>query len=156
MLERTINGEPRAEKRRGFEPGKSIRNFHDVRSGGFYELGISPIDADAGDFLTGAQIFVSRAAEFTFAAAPVDPRNPNMIADLKIAHGIAHLNDATRHFMAEYEGLLDDWRQLGPVAICHVNIGVADAACLDLNQYFLDGRNWAINILNRERVSELV
>ncbi|MGA7424981.1 MAG: hypothetical protein WBW77_20020, partial [Candidatus Sulfotelmatobacter sp.] len=72
----------------------------------------------------------------TLSAGPMDPRHANAVADIDILYTRADLNNGADHFMSKDERLLDNPSQLRPIAIRHVQIGVAYSANFNLNQNF--------------------
>jgi hypothetical protein len=66
----------------------------------------------------------------------MDPGHADAVADIYTPHSRASFNNGTDHFVPEDERPFDDPSQLGPVAIRHVQIGVAHAANLDLDKNF--------------------
>src|SRR5579864_3280742 len=80
-FERAIDCNPGAKERRRFRRGNGIRNLQRVGGGRLYEFRIAAIHGNSGDLLPRAQVFVSFAAEFTRAAAPVNPRHSYTVTD---------------------------------------------------------------------------
>ena len=137
VLQGAIHRDTGAEQRRGIGRGKLLRNFQRVAGRSFDEFGEASIHGDAGDLLLDAEIFVAVAAEFTFAATPVQPGDADAIADLEIVNGGSFFHDAACDFVAEDERFFDDARELGPIGIGQVQIGVADATGFDGDQDFV-------------------
>jgi hypothetical protein len=69
----------------------------------------------------------------------VQPRNADAIADLQIFNGGAFFHDAAGDFVSEDERFFDDARELRPVGVGQVQIGVAYAAGFDFDQHFVRG-----------------
>ena len=115
----------------------SIGNFQRVAGGGLNEFRVSAIHGYASDLLLDAEILVAFAAEFTFAAGPVHPRNAHAVADFQIFDRRAFFHDAACDFVSEDQRSFDDANELWPIAIGHVQIRMADATRFDLDQHFV-------------------
>src|SRR5438270_586274 len=119
-------------------------------------FGIAAIHGASSDLLLDAKVFMAFAAELTFAAGPMDPRHANAVARLEIAHSVADFRDAAGNFMARNQRYLGDPAELLPVAFDDVQIGMADAAGFDFDQYIVLARRWALNLFYRQRLLEFV
>ena len=104
---------------------KIIWNSGHVGRGCFHKFGVASIHGHTGDLLTNAQVLVAFAAKLTLSAGPIDPRHATAVADIDICTARADLNNGADHFMSKDEWLLDNPSQLRPIAIRHVQIGVA-------------------------------
>src|SRR5580700_6545286 len=85
----------------------------------------------------------------------MDPRHADAVADLHTLHIGADLDNVSHHFMPEDERFLDDPSQLRPIAIRHVQIGVAHSANFNLDQNFAFCGLGKRNILNCKRSLEV-
>jgi uncharacterized protein (DUF779 family) len=81
-----------------------------------------------------AQILVAFAAKLALPACPVHPRHPDAVSRLYALDGRAALHYPAHDFMPQDQRLLYDARQLLPVAVGHVQIGMAHTANLYLDQ----------------------
>src|SRR5690242_3945702 len=101
IAQSAIDGDARAEKRRGFNGGEFIGNAR--RVAGLREdiLRVAPIHADAGNHPRAANIFAAGAAGDAFAAAPIDPGHTDALAEQFAIDAGAEFHDATDHFVAE-------------------------------------------------------
>jgi hypothetical protein len=84
--------------------------------------------------LPGAEVLISFQAEFTLAARPVHPRNSGSISNLQIADVSALFDHAPRNFVAEDERSLYDCRQLAPISVRYMQVGMAHAAGFHFDQ----------------------
>src|ERR1700735_2950293 len=156
MLDCAIYRDSSAEKRRRLNEREILRNLRCMARRRFHKFREAPVHGDARDLLLHAQVFIAFAAEFTFAARPVEPRDPNSITDLEVAYGSPLFNDGPGDFVAEYHRLFHDACQLGPVAVGHMQIGMAYSAGLDLDQHIALVKLRPIDIFNRQRLFEIV
>src|ERR1700728_239539 len=141
---------PSAQQRSGLLGSKIIGNPGDVGSGCFDKFGISTVHRHPGNLLLSAEVLVAFAAKLTVSTRPMDPGHADAVTDIYTPHGRASLNNGTDHFVPEDERPFDDPSQLRPVAIRHVQIGVAHAANLDLDKNFAPGGFGNRDILNRK------
>src|SRR5271156_3161909 len=102
FLDGAVDGNTGAKKRRCFAGGEDVGNFGRVTCGGFDVFRITSINADSGDLLFRAEVFIPRETHFTFTAAPKNPRHTHAIADLVIAHRCAFFDDFASDFESEY------------------------------------------------------
>ncbi|HYY69175.1 MAG TPA: hypothetical protein VE734_05540 [Terriglobales bacterium] len=86
----------------------------------------------------------------------MDPRHTDSVADLQLTRRASLLDHAAHHFVTRNERPLHDAGQLFPIAAAHVQIGMAHAAGLDLNQDFFAGGLRPGDLLNDEGPFELV
>ena len=117
---------------------------------------VPAIDSDASDLLFWAEVLIPLQAEFTLAAGPVDPRNAYPVTNSQLVDGCAFLDDATDNLVAENQRLLHDPRELLPIAIGDMQIGVAHPAGFHGNEYFPGFRLWLVDFLNNEGLFEFV
>src|SRR5580700_3160066 len=106
----------------------------------FDEFRITAVDRHSRNLLPLAEIFVPFPARVALTARPVNPRHSHSIADFQFANRGALFHDSPRNFMSENQRSLDDFRELRPVAIGNMQIGMANAASLDLYEDFILGR----------------
>src|SRR5271155_3036203 len=139
VLQGAIHRDAGAEKRRGVAGGKLRGNFQRVAGRSFDEFREAAVHGDAGDLLFDAEIFIAFAAEFAFAAAPVEPGDADAVADLQIFDGCAFSHDAAGNFGTEDQRFFDDAHQLRPIGIGQMQIGMAHAAGFDFDQDFVRG-----------------
>jgi hypothetical protein len=97
---------------------------------------IPAIEGVAGEARAVAEVFAVAAAILAFAAAPPEPGNAYAVAGLESLGAFAYCIDHTNDLVAWHE------RELGmrQFAIYHVQIGTADRAGADVNQYFTGSR----------------
>src|SRR5580704_4479442 len=153
-LQGAINCESGTKKRGRFERRKTIWNLQRVSCRRLHKFRIATIHGDTCDLLPAAQVFVSFPAKFALIAAPVNPGHAYAIADLQIVHCWAFLNHATGNFVAENQRSLHDSRQLCPISISYVQVGMAGTAGFHLDQNFI--RLWMrpFDFLDREPLFE--
>lgn len=116
------NSDAGAEERRRVRTGKRVRNFHGVARGSFDELGVAAVNGYARDFLLDAEILIALAAEFTFAARPVQPGNADTIAKIERIDGRTFFDDTTGYFVAEDQRPFGDGHELGPITIGEMQV----------------------------------
>src|SRR5580692_8543008 len=153
-LQCAIDCESSTKKRGGFERRKTIWNLQRVSCRRLHKVRVATIHGDTCDLLPAAQVFVSFPAKFALIAAPVNPGHAYAIADLQIVHCWAFLNHATGNFVAENQRSLHDSRQLCPISISYVQVGMAGTAGFHLDQNFI--RLWMrpFDFLDREPLFE--
>jgi hypothetical protein len=106
--------------------------------------------------LLGAEVLIPFSAELAFAAAPVNPRNSYVVADLKVIDCRTFLDNPTGNFVAKNQRSLYDTCELCPISIRYMQIGMAHPASFHFDQNFVGCRLWWVNFLNRERLVEFV
>src|SRR6516225_2006180 len=126
-----------------------------MRGRRLYEFCISAIDSYAGNFLTWTKILAAGLAEFTLPAAPVNPRHTDPILQLKVLYPTADLDHSASDFVPENQRPFNDSGELRPIAVSHMHVRMAGAARIHLNQNFVAVGSWAIDVLERQRFSEL-
>src|SRR6202795_4128223 len=136
-LQGAINCESSTKKRGGFERRKTIWNFQRVSCRRLHKFGIDTVNRETCDLLSAAQVFVSFAAKFALPAAQVNPGHADAIAHLQIVHCRACLHYVTGNFVAENQRSLHDSRQLCPISISHVQVGMAGTTGFHLDQNFI-------------------
>src|SRR5215813_2475323 len=119
-----------------------------------HKFGISAIDGHPGNFLTWTKVLAAGLAEFTLPATPMNPRHTDEISHLEISHSTAHLDDSACDFVPENQRPFNNGGELPPIAVCHVHVRMAGAACIHLNQNFVAGGSRALHVLERQRLSE--
>ena len=72
----------------------------------------------------------------------MSPGDADAIADIKVLHRIAFFDNGADHFVTGDKRQLDFSKVFRPVALGDVQIRMAHAASLDLNQYFIRAGNW--------------
>src|SRR6202050_1824508 len=155
-LQGAINCESSTKQRGGFERRKTIWNFQRVSCRRLHKFGVATVNGDTCDLLPAAQVFVSFAAKFALTAAPVNPGHADAIADLQIVHCRACLYYVTGNFVAENQRSLHDSRELCPISISHVQVGMAGTAGFHLDQNFMCFVMRALHFLDRERLLQTV
>lgn len=125
--------------------------------GGLHEFRVSTIHCDACDLLTGAKVFVSLAAELAVATTPVKPWDADpVVYMMDVTNPRAHFGHAPNDLVTENQRLLDDFRQLRPIAIGHMQIGMAYAAGLNPDQEFVRFQLGPIDIFDRKWLLEIM
>jgi hypothetical protein len=154
-LQGAINCESSTKKRGGFERRKTIWNVQRVSRRRLHKFGVTTVNSDTCDLLPAAQVFVSFAAKFALTAAPVNPGHADAIADLQIVHCRAFLHYVTGNFVAENQRSLHDSRQLCPISISHVQVGMAGTTGFHLDQNFICFGMRPFDFLDREPLFEV-
>jgi hypothetical protein len=103
-----------------------------------------------------AEIFMALLAEGALAAGPVNPGDASPVADLQITNRGAFLNDPTGNLVTEDQRSLCDRGELRPIPIGKVQVRVADAARLDLDQNLVRAELGPRNFFEHERLFEFV
>jgi len=106
----------------------------DVRGLGDAVLLEGPVDGVAGEQGVGAQRLVRLLAELAGQARAVEPLDAGVVADLDVLDELALGDDDARALVAA------DKRHLGgqrPVALHGVQVGVADARVLDVDEHLI-------------------
>src|ERR1700674_5136717 len=155
-LQGAINCESSTKKRGGLERRKTAWNFQRVSCRRLHKFGVATVNGDTCDLLPAAQVFVSFAAKFALPAAPVNPGHADAIADLQIVHCRAFFHYVTGNFVAENQRFLHDSRQLCPISIRHVQVGMAGTTGFHLDQNFICFGMRAFHFLDLERLLEIV
>jgi hypothetical protein len=86
----------------------------------------------------------------------MNPGHADAIADLQIVHCRAFLHYVTGNFVAENQRSLHDSRQLCPISISQVQVGMAGTTGFHLDQNFTGFGMRAFHFLDRERLLEIV
>src|SRR4029077_5126671 len=133
-FEGTEDGHSRAKQRRGLDGRKTVGDLQRVAWGRLHEFCIPPIHRNPGYLLLGTEVLIAFQAEFTLAARPVHPRNSSSISNLQFARVSALFDHAPGNFVAEYERSLYDWRQLTPISVGYMQVGMAHAAGFHFDQ----------------------
>jgi len=120
-----------------------------------HKLGEAAIHSYSSNLLSGAEILVSFPAEFALATGPVDPRQADTVADLEPLNSTAFLNHTASDFMPEDERHFRNRCELWPVSIRDMQIGMANAAGIHLNEEVACIGLRSGNILKRKRFLEL-
>src|SRR6202046_2324657 len=155
MLDCAIDRDSSAEKRRRLNERKIVRNLRCMAGGRLHKFREAPVNRDSRNLLLHAQVFVSFAAEFTFTARPVEPRNANSIADLEVAYRRALLANGSGDVVPENPRLFPDACQLGPVPVGYVQIGMAHSAGFHLNEHVAVMEFRPMDIFYRQRLFEI-
>src|SRR5579863_7683148 len=155
-LQGAINCESGTKKRGGFERRKTLWNFQRVSCRRLHKFGVATVNGDTCDLLPAAQVLVAFAAKFALTAGPVNPGHANAITDLQIVHRRAFLHYVTGNFVAENQRSLHDSRQLCPISISHVQVGMAGTTGFHVDQNFIYFGMRAFHFLDRERLLEIV
>ncbi len=101
VLQGAVDGNAGAEQWGGVRAGKCVGNFHSVGRGGFDKFSIATVHGYARNFLFDAEILIALAAEFAFAAGPVEPGDADAIAYVQRFDGGTFFDDAAGNFVAE-------------------------------------------------------
>src|SRR6266436_3910787 len=134
LFEGAIDGHSCAKQRRSLDGGKTIGNLQRVACWRLHKLHVPTIDRHTRYLLLGAQVLIPFQAQFTLAARPVHPRNSNSISNLQIVDVSALFDHAARNFVAEDERSLHDCRQLTPISIGYMQVGMAHSAGFHFDQ----------------------
>src|SRR5260370_40824319 len=102
-----------------------------MASRGLYEFRVVAIHSYSSNLLIYAKIFVSLPAHFAIAAGPVNPRNSDSVAQLKIMHCGVFFDHPSGNLVAQDQGFLYNSGELRPISISHVQIGMAYTASFD-------------------------
>src|SRR5258708_3849536 len=151
-----VGSDASAEERRRFFRAQLLRNFQRVTGLGFDEFGKAAIHTRAGDRLLGAEILQAFLAKLTYTARPVQPRDTHSIADSEMGDAVAGFDHASDNLMSGDQGKLEQPLELRPFTFHNREVGVADAAGLDLDQYFFTVGRRDVHILNHQRLFEFV
>jgi hypothetical protein len=122
----------------------------------FQKLGEATIHSHSGNFLFYAEIFMALLAEGALAAGPVNPGDASPVANLQITNRGAFLNDPTGNLVTEDQRSLCDRGELRPIPIGKVQVRVADAASLDLDENLVRVEFRPRNLFEHERLFEFV
>src|ERR1022692_1113117 len=155
-LQCAIDCESSTKKRGGFERRKTIWNLQRVSCRRLHKFRVATIHGDTRDLLPAAQVLVSFTAEFELTTAPVKPRHSDAVADLQIVYCFALFHHVTGNFVAENQRSLHDFRQLCPIPIRHVQVGMACSTGFHLDQNFVSFGMRPFDFLDRERLLEIV
>lgn len=105
--------------------------------GSLYEFSVSAIHGYTGDLLFDAEVLISLAAELAFPARPMHPGNANSVSELQMIDGRAFFYNPTGDFVSEDQWFFGDGNELWPITVGHVQIRMADAASLHLDQHLI-------------------
>src|SRR5258708_8634488 len=136
MLQRTINRNSRAEKRRRVDAGESVRNLQGMTRGSLHEFRVAAIYGYSSNLLFHAKILIAFAAELAFAAGPVHPRNAHVVAYFQVFDGGAFFHNTSGDFVPKDHGFLGDGHDLRPIATDPPQTSVAHPTRLPLAQHF--------------------
>jgi hypothetical protein len=117
---------------------------------------ISAIHGYARDFLLAAKILIPFFAQLAFAARPVNPGHSDAVSNFQLRNIRAFPGHVPRDFVPEDQRALHDLRELGPIAIRNVYVGMAHTAGFHLNQNFTRIRLGTLDIFKGERLFEIV
>jgi hypothetical protein len=120
------------------------------------EFGIAPVHGYSSDLLPHAEVFVALAAKLAFSASPIKPRHTDSLSDRDALHGRPHLDHLADNFVSENQWLLHQTRQLLPVSVGNMEIRVANAANLNLDQDFLLRRLGKRHVRHHKRSLEVM
>jgi len=121
---------------------------------GFHELGEASINRTAGDDLRRAQVLVSFSADLAFAAAPIYPGHSHTIADFQVADFRTSLDNAADDLVTQDERPLDECRQLRPVTLGNMEIGVAYSSRFYFDQDLIGAGVWSLDVFYRQGLLE--
>ena len=125
--------------------------LHYVAGRSLEEFGEAAIDRHAGDLLLGAEVFVALAAGLATPHVQWIHGTPTRSPISEFAGRASFLHHAADYLMPENQRPLGDSGKLLPIAVRHVQIGVANPASFDLNQDLIAGGLGAGNLLDDER-----
>src|SRR5690606_9863081 len=97
------------------------------------------------------QGFPAAQAVLAVTAGRVQPRNADAVAFLDVGDALAHRDHMAYALVAGNEGGIGLYR---PVAFSGVQVGVADATGLDLDQDVASGRAWNGDFFDHQRLAE--
>jgi hypothetical protein len=86
----------------------------------------------------------------------MDPGNAHAVSDLKVLYPLASLNDTTGNFMAQDHRPFNDPRELYPVAVGNVQVGMAYPAGFDFDQHLIGARLRLGDLFDRKWLFEFV
>src|SRR5580658_354297 len=86
LFQRAVDSEPGAEQRRGLFRLKLRRYFSGVVGRSFQKFGEAAIHRTPGDLLLAAQHLAPFQAVLAFTATPMEPRDPDPVADRMRGH----------------------------------------------------------------------
>ena len=134
-----------AKQRRGvqvIEAGRQRMDEIGARDG---ELGVAAVDRVAGEVWRVAEIFLAAAAVGAGAVDPAHPGDADARAERQIARG------ASQNFADDLVAGNDFVAYRGQLALDDVEVGAADAADADFEQYLARFRLGLRDILDRQR-----
>src|SRR5208282_4271425 len=133
LLESAMNRDSRTKQRRCLLGRKRIRNFDYVAGGSLRKFRISAVHHNACDALPHAQILVALAAELTLPARPLHPRHSNTVPYLDARDRCPALHHSAYDLVPQDQRFLYDARQLCPVTVGHMQIGMTHTTNLHLD-----------------------
>jgi hypothetical protein len=137
LPEGPVDSHAGAQERCCLNRGKVIGNPHCVACWRLYILRVAAVDRDTRDLLLQAKVFVALAAEFTFTARIVNPRDAYAVSDFEVPYRRASLDHAAGDFVTQDQRLFDDSGQLHPVAVGHMQVRMTNPAGFDFDQYLI-------------------
>ena len=127
-LDRFVCRDARAGKGRGVERIDPVGNLDDVPGKRLRVLGQAAVDRVARVLLGLAERLPARHAVVARPACVAQPRDRDSIADRDFGHALADRLDDSDAFVTGDEREL---RLHGPIAVSRMDVGVAEAGCLD-------------------------
>jgi hypothetical protein len=155
--QRRVGGDASAQQRRGGGGVDALGHgqdevgvYHDV--GRVAALGDGPVPVGAGvsgDHAGQAVLLVAVAAVGAFPAGVHHAADPDPVPDLMAGDLGADLGDDSDDLMSRHDGE----RLRTPVAVDGVDVGVADAGVLDLDEYVVGADVAAFDVREGERLA---
>ena len=121
-----------------------------------HELRIAAVDHHAGDHSFAAQVLEPFAALLALPARTVQPRDADTVADLQMRDVGTALHDSADHFVPRDERQPCAGLEAGQVAVRDVQVGMAHAAGVDLQQHFIGQGLGSLHLFDAQRLTEVV
>src|SRR6516164_3731046 len=151
-----MHGHTGAKQRRHFNRRKPLGNLQCVARRGFQKLCEAPVHGHSRNLLPRTKVFIAFLAEGALTTGPVNPGYAGAVTNLQIANGGASPDNAAGDLVAEDQGFLDNGSELRPISIGQMQIGVADAAGLDLDENLVGFQFRPRNLLEHQRTFEFL
>jgi hypothetical protein len=119
-------------------------------------VGIAAVHHHPGDDRLAAQVFHALAAGLADAAGAVVPGHADAVAQREVRDVGAALHHAAHHLVAGNQVRLGRTLERGLVALGHVQVRVADAADLDLDQHVVRAGHRARHLFHAEGGAEFM
>src|SRR3989442_4209692 len=146
-LESPIGRKRRAIERGGVHKSQFRRHRHGKFSRGLGVLGVSTIDHETGHDNRRTERFPIARAELAGPARRIDPRDAGPVTLLEVRDAGADPADNSHGLVSQNQRQL--WQ--GPFARRQVEVRMANAASLDLNEDFSSARPWIFHVLDDQR-----
>src|ERR1700733_13423458 len=152
LLDALVSSDAGADDRRGI-PGREARwHMGDVVRVGQNEFGKASIPGIAAELRQSANRLPGRQTIFAMTAGTIEPGHSNPVAFLDDRYARPDSGDPADALMARNERKR---RLKWPVAVCGVEISVANTACLGLDQYLSCSRRGDLPFAKHQGLSEL-